>query len=168
MNESFSFSQFKNYFHDDDACLEEIKKMRFPKGIYCTRCKKITAHYKLTGRLAYSCKYCRKQVYPLKGTIFEKTTTPLTIWFYAIFLMTHTKADISVKRLQSELDVTYKTSWRIATSIRKLMAQNKGDLLAGDIEYVNDDNERKGKKIEHKWVFFNKIELKVVQKHTSS
>ena len=137
--------------------LEEIKRHRFPHGIFCRNCKLFTRHYKLTGRTAYSCKLCRTQVYPLAGTIFEKSTTPLQIWFYALFLMTHTGATITIKQLQKELGVTYKTAWRMKTTIRYIMEDNDGDLL-------KDPDEREYK--EHKWVFFNKLQITFVQKQT--
>lgn len=153
MSSDFTFSAFVSRFPDDDACLEEIKKLRYQNGVVCNRCKKKTKLYKIQGRTAYACKFCRDQSYPLAGTIFEKTTTPLRIWFYAFFLMTHTRAGISIKQLQRELGVTYKTAWKIFSQTRMLMAQNGGDLLAGTVE----NNVLK-------WTFFNKFEIKVVEK----
>ena len=152
MDQSFSFSKFLSRFSDDAVCLEEIKRARFPKGVRCDVCKKITTHYKILGRTAYACKFCRNQIYPLAGTIFEKTTTPLRLWFYTMFLMTQTRGEMSIKQLQRELGVTYKTAWRMYRSIYLLMAQNNGDLLA---EY--------DKKV-RRWTFFNKIEITVVEK----
>ena len=157
MDREFHFSQFTHRFPEDESCLEEIKMLRFPNGIYCSRCRKITKHYKLQARTAYSCKMCRKQVYPLAGTIFEKTATPLRLWFYAMFLMTQTRADMSRKTLQRELGVTYKTAWRMYKQIRVLMAQNNGDLLASTVE-INTVL---------KWTFFNKFELTFTEKKES-
>ncbi len=157
MDQEFRLSHFRARFPDDDACLEEIKRRRFPDWIRCDGCERITIYYKLSNRTAYSCKFCRHQVYPLAGTIFERTTTPLQLWFYAMFLMTHTRAAISVKQLQRELGVTYKTAWRMYKGIHMLMAQNKGDLLSEKSDYR-----------EHKWVFFNKLEIKFVQKRESN
>jgi transposase len=159
MEKDFSLAHFILLFPDDDTCLEEIKKIRFPYGIHCGNCKSVTRHYKLNGRVAYSCKFCRKHVYPLAGTIFEKSSTPLHVWFYALFLMTHSLGSLTGKQLQRELGVTYKTAWRMRTYINILMEQNNGDLL-------KDPMEREYK--EHKWVFFNKLEIKFVQKQESS
>lgn len=158
MAQFYSFQEFLKQFPDDDACLEEIKKLRFRNGIYCSQCRKITKHYKLNNRTAYSCELCRHHKYPLAGTIFEKTTTPLRIWFYALYLMTQTRADISVKQLQRELNVTYKTAWRIHIKTIALMRQNKGDLL-------KDPDESKNKILS--WTFFNKLEFKIVQRDGS-
>jgi len=157
MNETFTITKFTSRFPDEESCLEEIKKHRFPDGIFCNRCHLFTKHYKLSKRVSYACKLCRTQVSPLAGTIFEKSTTPLRMWFYAMFLMTHTRAEITCKQLQNELGVTYKTAWRIHTSLRYLMEDNKGDLL-------KDPTEREY--TEHKWVFFNKLQFTFVQKQT--
>jgi transposase len=154
MSEIFTLSQFNSLFPDDDTCLDKIKKLKFPKGVHCISCKKTTLHYKVKNRTAYTCKICRKQIYPLANTLFDKTTTPLRLWFYAMYLMTQTRADISAKKLQRELGVTYKTAWRMYTRIYKLMEQNNGDLLAKISETDN-----KG----HKWVFFKRLTFSVVE-----
>jgi transposase-like protein len=154
MNQEFSLALFTSRFPNDNACLEEIRRSRFPGGLYCKHCRKITRHYKLTGRPVYTCKFCRNQLSPLTNTIFEKTTTPLRLWFYALFLMTHTRANISIKTLQRELGVTYKTAWRMYSKVLLLMEQNNGDLLSNAQV--------------RKWIFFNKIELKVVEKKQES
>jgi hypothetical protein len=74
-----------------------------------------------------------RQISPLAGTIFEKSTTPLSLWFYAIFMFSTSKNGVSAKELQRQLGVTYKTAWRMASQIRKLMEQGK-DPLDGIIE----------------------------------
>ncbi len=151
----FTFSDFLKQFPSDESCLEEVKKLRYPKGIECPLCNRITKHYKVEKRNAYACEYCRHQVYPLVGTIFEKTTTPLRLWFFCMFLMTHTRAKISIRQLQQELEVTYKTAWRMYKNIKDLMRLNNGDLLTESEEVI-------------KWTFFNTFEFKVVQKQDTS
>lgn len=101
-------------------------------------------------------------MYPLAGTIFEKSSTPLRLWFYALFLMTHTRGRITIKQLQRELGVTYKTAWRMQKRIHKLMALNNGDLLA------TTEEDETGIKQVHKWVFFKRFEISVVEKQDSS
>ncbi|OGD94160.1 hypothetical protein A3A48_02785 [Candidatus Curtissbacteria bacterium RIFCSPLOWO2_01_FULL_37_9] len=134
-NSKFTISQFLKRFPNDDACLEEIKNLRWPDGLIpCEKCNKETKHYKLKGRTAYSCEFCRNQVYPLAGTIFDKSTTSLTLWFYAMYLMAQTRAGISAKQLQRELGTTYKTAWRIFKQIRTLMADTDGLSLNGIVE----------------------------------
>jgi transposase len=164
MFEDLSFTEFIKLYPNNDACLKEIVKLRYPNGITCATCKKITTHYKLADRQAYSCSSCRHQVYPLAGTVFEKTSTSLRLWFYAMFLMTHTKGEISAKQLQRELGVTYKTAWRIYKAVKKIMAQNS---LLTDAQTL-DSNEKAEGEMSHKWVFFKRFEISVVETQEDS
>ncbi|MFN8162909.1 MAG: hypothetical protein U0R26_03585 [Solirubrobacterales bacterium] len=71
----------------------------------------------------------------MKGTIFEKSTTSLQLWFYAMFLMASTRCGISAKQLERELGVTYKTAWRMSNKIRNELMNDEGDeRLSGDAE----------------------------------
>ncbi len=155
MNQLFSLSSLSTLFPTEDACLEEIKKLRYPKGIFCFHCNDTTRHYKLQARSAYSCEFCRHQVYPLNGTIFEKSSTPLRQWFFCMFLMVYTRGKISTKKIQSEIGVTYKTAWRMRQRIMRLMKQNHADLLAEPVKVLSVS-------------FFNAFELKIVQKQEES
>src|SRR5215210_8934728 len=95
----------------------------YPDGIECRSCEVVTKHHRLTKRKAYSCDRCGTHVYPLAGTIFEKSRTPLKSWFYAMFLMSVTRCGISAKQLERETGVTYKTAWRMFKQIRTLMGE---------------------------------------------
>jgi transposase len=150
MANKLTLSKFSKLYPDDNTCFKEIANKRFPSGIVCQTCLRATKHYKLNRRPVLVCKFCRNQTSPLIGTIFEKSSTPLKTWFFALFLMTQTRGKINAKDLQKELSVTYKTAWRIRDNIYKLMLLNKGDLLT-DAQVS-------------KWVIFNTIELKVVRK----
>lgn len=44
------------------------------------------------------------------GTIFHKSSTPLTKWFLAMPLLTSAKNDISAMELMCQLDVKYDTA----------------------------------------------------------
>jgi transposase len=130
----FSLKEFFDRFPDNDACLEEIKNIRYPEGIFCPVCNKVTKFYKVKNRTAYACEFGGTTFYPLAGTIFEKTTTPLQYWLYAMYSMTKTRSGISAKQLQRELGVTYKTAWRMFKQIRMLMSDNSGNPLDGRVE----------------------------------
>jgi len=125
----YTIKQFNEQFPDDDSCLAFILNARFPDGVYCTACHKITKHYRRTGRQAYSCEFCGNHVFPTAGTIFHKSTTSLRLWFYAMFLMASTRCGISAKQLERELGVTYKTAWRIFKQIRSLMDEKNNPFI---------------------------------------
>lgn len=130
----FTLKQFKEQYGSHDKCLDTLKAMRFPDNTPCPKCKKETVFYRVSNRSAYACKLCGWHVYPLAGTIFEKTSTPLDLWFFAMYLMIHTRSGTSAKQLERMLGVTYKTAWRIFKQIRMLMANTDSTLLDGTVE----------------------------------
>ncbi|MCX6793704.1 MAG: IS1595 family transposase [Candidatus Gottesmanbacteria bacterium] len=133
MNSKFSLRQFKRTYGTHVLCLEAIKQRRFPEGTHCPKCTQETAFYPVHGRSAYACKLCGWHVYPLAGTIFEHSSTPLDLWFFAMYLMTQTRSGTSAKQLERMVGVTYKTAWRMFKQIRMLMAQS-GVPLDGTVE----------------------------------
>lgn len=142
----YTLKRLQTDFPNDDACLKWLKESLYPDGITCPNENKITLHHKLKNRKAYSCDVCGRHTYITAGTIYHKSSTPLTFWFYATFLMANTRAGISAKQLERELGVTYKCAWRMFHQIRKIMtADNK--LLVGEVEvdemYVHPDPQKR-------------------------
>lgn len=115
----YTIRDFQREFPDDDACLEWLKNFRWPHGIHCLTCEEITTHHRMKGRRSYSCQNCGHHVHPTAGTIFHKSSTPLVLWFHAIYLMAQTRQGISAKQVERELGVTYKTAWRMCRMIRQ-------------------------------------------------
>ena len=132
--EKYTIKHFEQQFSDEDSCLEFIKQARWPDGVHCAKCNRVTNHYRIKGRKVYSCEFCGSHVSPTADTIFHKSRTPLKTWFHATFLMASTRTGISAKQLERETGVTYKTAWRMFTQIRKLMAQEGGVSLFGEVE----------------------------------
>jgi transposase len=97
-------------------------------------CQKITPHHQMKTRKSFSCETCGHHVHPTADTIFHKSSTPLTLWFYAVYLMASTRTGISAKQLECELGVTYKTVWRMFHQIRAMMGDAENDNLTGEVE----------------------------------
>ncbi len=131
--QKYTIRDFNKDFPDDDACLRSILDMLYPEGVVCRACGQVRTHHKLTNRKAFSCDHCGTHIYPLAGTIFEKSSTPLKSWFYAMYLMASTRCGISAKQLERELGVTYKTAWRMFRQVRRLLDEDIGPL-GGTVE----------------------------------
>src|SRR6184192_3918980 len=101
----FTIQDFNEKFPDEGACLDFLLHSRYPDGVTCRKCGRITKHHRLMKRRAYSCQECGTHVYPLAGSIFAKSRTPLKLWLYGMFLMSSTRCGISAKQLQRELGV---------------------------------------------------------------
>ena len=127
----YTIKQFKIQFPTDEACLAHIFNQRFPDGCKCPKCGK-DAFHPVKNRRSYACS-CGFQFYPTEGTILHKSSTSLILWFYAIFLMAQSKNGVSAKELERHLGVTYKTAWRMAKQIRKLMSDSD-EPFDGEIE----------------------------------
>jgi len=145
--ERYTVTQFNQDFPNNDTCLEWLKNHLYPDGIYCPICKTVTKHHKIASRPSYSCDYCGHHVHPTVGTIFEKSTTPLRLWFHAIYLMSSTRCGISAKQIERETGVTYKTAWRMFKQIRTLLNEDIKPFT-GEVEvdetYIG--GKRKGKR----------------------
>jgi transposase-like protein len=132
--------EFFKTFPDDDACLEHLFQVRFGQDHTCPKCERDAKWYKLKGEQAYSCQWCGHHTHPQVGTIFEKSRTPLQLWFYAIYLFTTSRHGVSAKELQRQLGVTYKTAHRMGKLIRVHMAAIDGDTpLGGEGQIVEVD-----------------------------
>ena len=144
---SYTKTQFDNDFPNDDVCLDTIFQNRYGSVTACPKCGVLnTKFYKVKARKCYACKDCGHQLHPLAGTIFHKSDTPLTKWFFAIYLFSNSKNGVAAKELERHLGVTYKCAHRIGKRIRMLMAQG-GNPLSGIVEadeaYIGGKHESK-------------------------
>lgn len=133
--------EFFREFPDDEACLQFVWRSRFaPDGetAMCERCAKertFKRYETVPPRPAWFCSACGNRIHPLKGTIFEKSSTSLQMWFYAMYIMASTRCGVSAKQLERELGVTYKTAWRMFNLIRnQLMDESESEPLSGEVE----------------------------------
>lgn len=129
--QKFTIKDFLKQFPDDAACLEWLKNHLYPEGITCKNCERVTKHHRVASRPSYCCDNCGNHVHPTAGTIFHKSPTPLTTWFYAMYLMSATRCGISAKQIQRETGVTYKTAWRMFKQIRSMLDDENMSPLGG-------------------------------------
>jgi len=151
MEEGINYRQinllnFNELFRTEEDCRQYLFKMRWPGGFICPQCGHNEYSFHST-RLLYQCKACKYQASVTAGTIFHKTRTSLSKWFWAILLIARQKSGISAKGLQRLLKVSYPTAWLMCHKIRKAMTdRDAGYKLAGLIEM--DESYFGGKKRE--------------------
>lgn len=153
----YTIKDFQKEFPNDDVCLDYIFSQRFG------HIEDFDKYYRVKNRKCYAHSKTGEQIHPTAGTIFHKSATKLTLWFYAIFLMSQGKNGVAAKELERHLGVTYKCAYRIGQQIRKLMVQD-GDLLSGVVEadetYVGGKggNNKKGRGAENKTPVFGMVQ----------
>ena len=125
----YTKTMFDREFPTDASCLDFLFKARWPKGVECKKCGKVTKHFRINGRKVYGCEFCGNHVSPTAKTIFHKSATSLRDWFYAIFLMAQTRTGIAAMQLERELGVNHRTALRMFRQIRGLMGNGNATLF---------------------------------------
>jgi transposase-like protein len=81
------------------------------------------------------CAGCSHRTSVTAGTIFDRTRTPLTVWFTACWLFATAKDGISALSLQRSLDIdSYQTAWAMLHRLRSVLVRPGRDRLAGTVE----------------------------------
>jgi transposase-like protein len=135
----YTFKTFQAEYPNDAACLAKLMEINYGgTEIVCPNCKQRASFHPMSKRRAYACQDCGHHVYPAAGTIFHKSRTNLTKWFFAMYLMTSTRHGVAAKEIQRQLGVTYKCAWRMCHELRKLMASADdkwgGGPMSGHVE----------------------------------
>ena len=127
--------QFFKQFPDDNACLDFLMRKHYGETLDCPKCHKHGKFHRIKRHPAYKCAWCGYEIYPMIGTIFAGSHTPLQKWFYAIYLFTTTRHGVPALELQRQLGVSYPTALRMAHKIREHMADTDGENpLDGEVE----------------------------------
>lgn len=161
----YTIKQFRAEYPSDEACLDKIMELRYGgKELDCPACKKPSKFHRIKKRRAYACQNCGHHIFPCVGTPFEKSRTPLSDWFFAMYLMTSTRHGVAAKELERQIGCTYKTAWRMAHELRKLMANaDKHGPLSGHVEIDETmvggrKPGKRGRGSENKTVVFGMVE----------
>lgn len=129
-----TWSQFMDWFHTEQACLDYLERLRWPKEFICPKCGVISTPVK-TSRNRLVCQSCKHQASVTAGTIFDKTRTPLKVWLAAAWYITNQKQGVSALGLQRVLGLgSYQTAWAMLHRFRRAMIRPGRDLLNGLVE----------------------------------
>lgn len=121
------------WFPDNKACLEYLARLRWPDGFVCPACK--AGEFWRTGGGLWMCRGCARRTSVTAGTIFDRTRTPMSTWFAAIWFVTSQKNGISAQGLQRVLGFkSYETAWAWMHKLRRAMVRPDRDRLSGVVE----------------------------------
>ncbi len=131
---NMTFQEFFDRFNSEEACLQAIFEARWPRGFVCGYCGHNDGN-RISTRRSIQCCVCRRQTSITSGTVFERSKTPLRLWFLIIYEMSQDKGGASVLRLSKRFGMHYSTAHAVARKIRKAMGSRDQNLtLAGFIE----------------------------------
>ncbi|WP_353305687.1 IS1595 family transposase [Spiroplasma ixodetis] len=129
----------------------------------CIRCASSSLNVSDLRRIR--CFKCHQTFSILHDTIFHKSQTPLTSWFYLIFRWINTKHGIPSTDVARELGVTYKTTWRMGHEIRtRIWNQDAGFIDDGTAQMNEMYLSHVGFKKQGSSLFFKKLIVGVYEK----
>ena len=128
-----SYAQMRAWFDEDWKCLDYLDWLRWPQGFVCPRCSS-TVGWRLADS-RFKCGGCDRKVSATAGTIFDKTRTPLTVWFATAWRMVGDKVGVSATQVQREMELgSYQTAWAMLHRYRSVMVRPGRDRLSGEVE----------------------------------
>ena len=125
--------EFQAWFRSDADCRDYLEWLRWPDGFVCPLCDH-REYWRLgDGRLM--CRVCGSRTSATAGTIFDRTRTPLTVWFMACWLFATGKDGISALSLKRVLEIgSYQTAWAMLHRFRSVLVRPGRERLAGTVE----------------------------------
>ena len=125
--------ELNGHYSTEDKCREQLKRLRWPEGVICPRCKSKTIS-RLFTQGKFECSDCQYQFSVTVGTVFHDSHLPLTKWFMATLLLCESKKGMSACQIQRILGIGgYKTAWYLCHRIRSAMKE-AGTMLDGTVE----------------------------------
>jgi hypothetical protein len=83
----------------------------------------------------FECSGCGGRTSVTAGTIFDRTRTPLTIWFTACWQFAAAQDGISALILQRSLQIgSYQTAWAMLHRLRSVLVRPGRERLTGVVE----------------------------------
>ncbi len=128
-----SLGAFNAWFRTDADCLDYLEWLRWPDGFECPSCGHCGGWRLGDGR--FECTACEKRSSVTAGTIFDRTRTPLTVWFAACWHFVSGKDGISALHLKRILEIgSYQTAWAMLHRFRSVLVRPGRVRLSGRVE----------------------------------
>lgn len=128
-----SVGEFHAWFRTDADCLDYLEWLRWPSGFACPDCGHNDGWRLGDGR--FMCPGCGSRTSVTAGTIFDRTRTPLTVWFSACWLFATGKDGVSALSLKRTLEIgSYQTAWAMLHRLRSVLVRPGRDRLVGAVE----------------------------------
>lgn len=116
-----SMQEFFRLFPDQDACLRHVFNARFGQVTPCPRCGRQSRWHHIRGTKRFQ-QPCGHAISPLAGTLFERSSIPLQLWFYAMLHFANSRFGVTSTFLRRHMGLSHKAAYRMADRIRTQMA----------------------------------------------
>ena len=129
-----SLPEFQRLFPDDEACARYLEAIRWETGFTCPHCGESGDPFRFANRpQVLRCRGCRSDIALKAGTVMQDTHTPLSIWFWAAYLVATHTAGMSAVQFQRQLGLKrYETAFQILHKLRAGMVRPDRDRIGGN------------------------------------
>ena len=150
-----SLPEFQRLFPDEAACAAYLERARWGNGFVCPHCWTTGEPYRYSTRPGVlCCRKCRRETRLTVGTVMESTHTPLSVWFWAAYLIASQTPGMSAVQFQRQLGLSrYETAFQILHKLRVGMVRpnqdrigaNPGEVVEADETWVGGRTRGKGR-----------------------
>ena len=128
-----SLPEFQRLFPDEAACTAYLERARWSDGFICDHCGVSGGPYRFANRAGVlRCRHCNRDTSLTAGTVMERTHTPLSVWFWAAYLVASQTPGMSAVQFQRQLGLSrYETAFQILHKLRAGMVRPDQDRIGG-------------------------------------
>ena len=121
--------EFQQVFPDDAACIDYLEKLKWPTGFVCPRCGVFAEPYRFPKRpLVRKCRECHAHIGITSGTVMQSTHLPLSVWFWAAYLVVTQTPGQSAMQFQRQLNLSrHETAFMVLHKLRAGMVRPERD-----------------------------------------
>lgn len=129
-------------FPDDAACAAHLELVRWLEGFVCQYCAGLGEPSRFANRssVVLRCRHCKRDTSLTAGTVMQRTHTPISIWFWAAYLVSSQAPGMSAVQFQRQLGLKrYETVFQILHKLRTAMVRPDRDRIGGDFPVEVDE-----------------------------
>jgi transposase-like protein len=172
-----SLPEFQRLFPDEAACAAYLERARWDDGFICPQCGVADEpRYISTRPGVLRCRHCRRDTSLTAGTVMERTHTPLSVWFWAAYLVASQTPGMSAVQFQRQLGLPrYETAFQILHKLRAGMVRPDQDRIGGkpedhieaDETYIGGRTRGKGRGVHDMVLVAGAVEVRQRKQHGS-
>ena len=138
-----SLPEFQRLFPDEAACAAYLEHARWSDGFVCRHCGEDDEPYRFVNRPGVlRCRHCDRDTSLTAGTVMARTHTPLSVWFWAAYLVASQTPGMSAIQFQRQLGLSrYETAFQILHKLRIGMVRPDQDRIGGKPDDIVEDDE---------------------------
>ena len=165
-----SLPEFQRLFPDDAACAAYLEQARWRDGFVCPHCQAAGEPFRFANRSGVlRCRKCRRDTGLTAGTVMERTHTPLSVWFWAAYLVSSQTPGMSATQFRRQIGLSrYETAFQILHKLRAGMVRPDQDRIGGrpnehveiDEAYVGGRTRGKGRGVTDKVLVACAVEVR--------